>query len=115
MKRLAVIVGVLLILIIGGGLTAQLTTNRDATTFLPVLRTVDNPDGSTLAISPWQGEQLFLLVGFVLVNVIGIGATIAIVIWLLHRFVAQAKVDEKPPTVAVEKKPVASARAAQKS
>jgi len=116
-NRLAIIFVVFVILVIGGGLTAQLTTNRDAADFFPVLRQVGSPDGSTLAVVPWKAEQMLLLIGFVLFNLIGIAATIAIVMWLLHRFVKQAKESENQGTAAKAVEPARAARseAAQKT
>jgi hypothetical protein len=108
----------MVILIVGGGLTAQLTTNRNAADFLPVLKQVDSPDGSTLAVVPWKAEQIVLLVGFILFNMIGIGATLALVMWLLNRFVKEANATEKRIVTPVkDEKPARAARseAAQKT
>jgi hypothetical protein len=116
-KRLAIIFVVMVILIIGGGLTAQLTTDRNAADFFPILKQVDSPDGSTLAVVPWKAEQLILLVGFVLFNMIGIGVTLALVMWLLNRFVKQANATEKLVTTTTDAKPARAGRsgAAQKT
>jgi Na+-transporting methylmalonyl-CoA/oxaloacetate decarboxylase gamma subunit len=116
-NRLVIIFVVILVLIISGGLTAQLTTNRDAADFFPVLKQVDSPDGSTLAVVPWKAEQMILLVGFVLFNLIGMAATIALVMWLLHRFVKQAKESENQGTAAKAVEPARAGRseAAQKT
>jgi hypothetical protein len=93
------------VLIVGGGLTALLTTNNDSSSYLPVLRQVGSPEGSTLEVVGWKAEQLFLLVGFIIFNLVGIGATLAILMWLLHRFVKQANATENQGTTvtAVEK------------
>ncbi len=117
MKRLTTLIVIMVILILAGGLTAQLTTNRDAADFFPVLRQVGSPDGSTLAVVPWKAEQLVLLVGFVLFNLIGIAATLALVMWLLHRFVKQAKESENQPrgAMSVEGTRAGRAEAAQKT
>ncbi len=77
--------GVLLLVIIGGGLTAQIAQQgpRDA---IPVfVIQTENPDASVFESVPWKAEQLVLFIGFVLFNLIGIAATIAIIMWLLHR------------------------------
>jgi len=85
MKRAAFIIGALLLLIIGGGLTAQIAQQggRDA---IPVfVITTDNPDASVFESVPWKAEQLLLLIGFLLFNLIGIGVTIALIMWFLNR------------------------------
>lgn len=110
MKQLTTIIVVMVILIIGGGLTTLLTTNRDAADFFPVLRQVDSPDGSTLAVVPWKAEQMVLLVGFILFNLIGIAATIALVMWLLHRFVKEAKASENQPSSVTTTEPTRAGR-----
>ena len=90
MKRLGVIIGAVLILIIGGGLTAQLVS-QSSEDWLPVQRQVADPEGSTLAAEPWEAQQFVILVGFILFNLIGMGVTIAVVMWLLSRQIKRAK------------------------
>ena len=73
------------LLIIGGGLTAQIAQQggRDA---IPVfVIQTENPDASVFESAPWKAEQLVLFIGFVLFNLVGIAATIALIMWLLHR------------------------------
>ncbi len=89
MKQLTFLVVVLIILVGGGLLTSQLSTN-DASLF-PVIKQTDNPSGSVSEVVPWKAEQFFLLVGFILVNMIGIGATLALIFWVLDRGVRNAK------------------------
>ena len=98
MRRVAFILGVLLLLIIGGGLTAQIAQQggRDA---IPVfVIQTENPDASVFESAPWKAEQLVLLVGFLLFNLIGMALTIALVMWFLNRQVKNVKagVEEKP-------------------
>ena len=96
MKRVAFVLGALLLVIIGGGLTAQIAQQggRDA---IPVfVIQTENPDASVFESVPWKAEQLVLFVGFVLFNMVGIAATIAIVMWLLHRQVKSVRGDVKP-------------------
>jgi hypothetical protein len=68
-------------LIIGGGLTSQILAGGQGSLFITQSNT---PDASTLAAAPWQTEQLVLFVGFILFNLIGMGVTVMIVMWLLH-------------------------------
>lgn len=94
MKRLMGIVVVLVILLAGGGLTAQFIANNGAAP-LPVLQQSNNPEGSVSEMVPWQAEQLFMLIGFILVNLIGIAITIALVMWLLDRGVKQSRAEQR--------------------
>ena len=90
MKRLLFFAVLMVILLAGGGLTALLI-NSGSGTILPILQTVGSPDGSTAVVLPWKAEQFFLLVGFILFNLIGIVATLAIIFWFLDRGVRQAR------------------------
>jgi hypothetical protein len=89
MKRLAIVVAAVLVLLIGGGLTAQILVGGGHSLFLT--QSTD-PDASVLSAAGWQAEQLVLFIGFILFNLIGIGATIALVMWILHRGVKEVEV-----------------------
>ena len=95
MKRLGIIVALLLLLLIGGGLTMQLISNGDAG-LLPVLRQTANPDASVADVIPWKAEQFVLAVGFILFNLIGMGVTIAAVFWLLDRAIRRSRAEAVP-------------------
>ncbi|MCL4248944.1 MAG: hypothetical protein KJ065_12430 [Anaerolineae bacterium] len=84
MRNLIIFGGLLLLLIIGGGLTSQLIANQSGTV-LPVLTQTVDPNASPTSMLPWKAEQFFLLVGFVIFNLVGIAATIALVFWFLDR------------------------------
>jgi hypothetical protein len=90
MRRLLIFAGLMVLLIIGGGLTAELISSGGGSP-LPVLTQTINPDASRTAIVPWKAEQFFLLVGFILFNLIGIAATIAIIVWLLDGAIRRNK------------------------
>ena len=90
MKRLAIVVGVVVILLVGGGLTAQLLIGGNSL----IIQQSSIPDASVLAAAPWQSEQLVLFVGFILFNLIGMAATIAVVMWLLNWGVKKAEAEE---------------------
>lgn len=94
MRRLLILAVILVILIIGGGLTMQLATEDGIGGVLPVLRTVDNPTGSTLELTSQKAEQLFLLIGFIVFNLVGIAVTLAVLMWFLHRGVKIVKGSE---------------------
>lgn len=83
MRRLAFLIVALFILIAGGGLTMQLVSGGGS--LLPVLQQVSAPDASPTTVLPWKAEQFFLMVGFILFNLVGIGATLAVLFWLLDR------------------------------
>lgn len=89
MKRFGVIVLLLVLLIVGGSLTAQFVTGDGSV--LSGVQQTNNPSASTLVAEPWQAEQFVLLAGFLLFNLIGIGATIALIMWYLDRNVRIVK------------------------
>ncbi|MBZ0302969.1 MAG: hypothetical protein K8J31_24700 [Anaerolineae bacterium] len=95
MNRLAIVVGLVLLLLIGGGLTTQLMSGGSNPLF--IMQTT-SPDASTLSAAPWQAEQLVIFIGFVLFNLIGMAVTIMIVMWFLHRGVKQAHATENAVT-----------------
>lgn len=92
MKRLGILVALMLLLIIGGGLSMQLISTSDAG-LLPVLRQTANPDSSVADVIPWKAEQFFLAVGFILFNLIGMAVTLAVVFWLLDRAIRRSSAE----------------------
>ena len=103
-ERMAVLIAALFILAAGGFITAILSGN-DLSDVLPFLIQTSDPEANPLRAEPWQAEQIFLLIGFILFNMVGIGATIAVIMWLLHRGVRQVEggdviVDEGEPAEA---------------
>lgn len=93
MRQLAFLVFVILLLIIGGGLTAQIASQGGTFQVPAAIRTTNDPDASVLDMTPWKAEQLFLVIGFILFNLIGAGVTVAVVFWLLHRQVKRVKTE----------------------
>lgn len=87
MKRLALLAVLVILLLAGGGLT-QLLLGGGLDSLFIVQSTA--PDSSILTAAPWQTEQLLLMVGFIVVNLLGMGVTLGIVFWLLHRGVKRA-------------------------
>lgn len=87
MKRLALLAVMMILLLAGGGLTHMLL-GGGLDSFFIVQST--SPDSSVLTAAPWQTEQLLLMVGFLVVNLLGMGVTLGIVFWLLHRGVRRA-------------------------
>lgn len=97
MKRLALLIVILAILGAGGTLTA-LTTGDWTATSLPGAK-VQCADAacSTFLAEPWEAGQFILLVGFILFNMIGIGATLALLFWFLNKQVATVKASGDAP------------------
>ena len=87
MKRLALLAALVIILLAGGGLT-QLLLGEGLDSLFIVQSTA--PDSSIMTAAPWQTEQLLLMTGFIVVNLLGMGVTLGIVFWLLHRGVKRA-------------------------
>jgi hypothetical protein len=85
------VAGIVLILLVGGGLTAQILVGGDSL----IIQQSSIPDASTLSAAPWQSEQLVLFIGFIVFNLVGMAATIAIAMWFLHRGVKQAEAEQK--------------------
>ncbi len=96
MKRLLVMFVILAVLAAGGSLTAALVASGGTPDFLPFLKQVSSPDGSVLVATPAQGQALVLFIGFILVNLIGMGITIGVVLWLLHRGVKSVEGQARP-------------------
>ncbi len=94
MRKLVFVAVTVIVLLVGGGLTSMILVGGGRSLFI---QQTDIPDASTMAAAPWQAEQLVLLVGFLLFNLIGMAATIAIVLWLLHRGVKQVRANDAPP------------------
>jgi len=94
-RTLGIIIGLLVILVVGGALTQQLFGDGGV---LPVIQQTSSPSGSTAEVEGWQAEQFILLAGFLVVNLVGIGATIAALMWFLSRGVKQAEAE----TIALE-------------
>lgn len=86
MKNAAIVVIIIFIILAGGGLLTAIAGDAGSITeLLPFLQQTGNPEASVMEAEPWQVEQLFLLIGFLLFNIIGIGLTIAGIMWFLNR------------------------------
>ncbi len=80
-----VIILILVILVSGGFLTTIMGDGGSVGDVLPFLHQTSNPAASVMEAEGWQTEQLFLLTGFILFNMIGIGLTLAGIMWFLNR------------------------------
>jgi hypothetical protein len=90
-KRLLIVVVVIVILIIGGGLTAQIASNGNQLAIPGLIRQTNNPDASALDMAPWKAEQLFLFIGFIIFNLVGIAVTLMAIFWFLNRQIKTVK------------------------
>lgn len=102
MRLLGILVVLVVLLLVGGGLTSMLVADGGGS-LVPILQQVGSPDASVTTVLPWKAEQFFLLVGLILFNLVGIAATIAIVLWLIDRGIKKSKAE-----AALESKAVAS-------
>jgi hypothetical protein len=85
MKRLGVLAGIFIVLLAGGAITSNLLSSD-----LAVMQTM-NPNGNVLTATPNQAAAFIVVVGFIIVNVVGAGLTLALVFWLLNRQVTVVK------------------------
>lgn len=72
-------------MVIVGGLVTVISNAGGIDAVLPYLETTSDTSASTAYAEGWQAEQLFLLIGFLVINIVGIGATIAGLMWFLNR------------------------------
>lgn len=86
MKRgVLILAGLLIITIAGSVLTSGLGFS------LPTVQQTNNPAASFFEATPDQSIYLLLMIGFILVNVVGAGLTVAFLFWLSNREVKRAK------------------------
>jgi hypothetical protein len=95
-KRMAILVGILVILLVTGGLTSQIANNGGELRLPGIIRQVDNPDASALDMLPWKAEQLFLMIGFLVFNMVGIAVTLMGLMWFLNRQIKSVRQPAAP-------------------
>ncbi len=91
MKRLALLIVILAILGAGGTLTALTSGDWSATSIPGAKVQCADAACSTFLAEPWEAGQFILLIGFIVFNLIGIGATLALLFWFLNKQVASVK------------------------
>ena len=91
MRRFTFFVVLIILLLAGGGLTSLLIATGG--NVLPILQQVGAPDASPTTVLPWKANQFFILVSFVLFNLVGIAVTLAVVMWVIDRGVKRSKVE----------------------
>ncbi|MBK8027878.1 MAG: hypothetical protein IPK19_42515 [Chloroflexi bacterium] len=93
MRRFSILIGLVLLLLIGGGLTALLNTSDGQV--LPILQQVGAPDASPTLMLPWKANQFIIMIGFILFNLVGMAVTLAIVLWFVDRGVRKSRAEAK--------------------
>lgn len=91
MRRFTFFVVLIILLLAGGGLTSLLIATGGQV--LPILQQVGAPDASPTTILPWKANQFFILVAFVLFNLVGIAVTLAVVMWVIDRGLKRGKAE----------------------
>jgi hypothetical protein len=85
------IVVMIVLMLIGGGLTAQLQSGTGDGAIPFVIRQSNDPEASAIDAAPWQVEHLVLFIGLVLSSLVGLGGGIALLLWFLDTSVREAK------------------------
>jgi flagellar basal body-associated protein FliL len=93
MRRFVFFVVLVVVLLVGGGLTSMLISSGGQV--LPVLQQVGAADASPTELLPWKANQFFLLIAFVLFNLVGIAITIGALLFLLDWGIKRSKADAK--------------------
>jgi hypothetical protein len=94
-KRLMIVMAVIVVLIVTGGLTSQIASQGGNVSIPGVVRQTSNPDASALDMTTWKAEQMFLAVGFILFNLVGMALTITLVIWFVSHQVKKVGAEGK--------------------
>jgi hypothetical protein len=87
-KRIAIFAALIILMIAGGAVTVFYTSQGSAAPIPAGVYQTADPEASVFVAADWQAQQFFLLVGFILFNLIGIGVTIALIMWFLSRQIA---------------------------
>lgn len=112
MKRLAILFALMLIMVIGGGLTAQIQASGGELRIPGVIRQTNDPNASALDVTPWKAEQLVIVVLFILFSpfppglipmAIGIMAVMWFLDWQIKRTKAGARSAKSESNLSTEK------------
>ena len=90
MRRLSILAILFVILLAGGAITSNLLSSDLA------IQQTTNPNGDALTATPDQAAAFILIVGFIIMNVIGAGLTLALVFWLLNHQVTAVRQEVEP-------------------
>lgn len=81
-RKLGILIGLMLVTVMCGAISAGLL---NAPLGGLLIQQTSNPDASPFTATPVQAFQLIAWIGFILVNMIGMGLTIAAFFWLVNR------------------------------
>jgi Na+/melibiose symporter-like transporter len=81
----------MIVLLAGGAMTSLLIAGGSQV--LPILQQVSGPDASPTSVLPWKANQLFILIGFALFNLVGIAITLAVIFWAVDWGLKQSKAE----------------------
>lgn len=95
-RRLLIFMGALVVLAVSGGLTSFIAAEGTAGLIPGVLEVTSRPEASVTAFGGNQGVWFFLLIIFIVVNLVGASLTGAAIFWFLNREVERAKAAEAP-------------------
>lgn len=94
MRRLGILAGFVILLTVFGAGSAGLLPS------VPFLVQTADPNASPMMATPEQANQLFFWIVFVLINLVGAGVTLAIVMWFLGRATNHARnLPNNPPAI----------------
>ncbi len=94
MKRFQFIVGAVLLLVIGGGLTSYIAAEGVGGLIPGVLDQTTVPEGDVNTVADGQGVALVIWIGFLMFNLVGASLTFAAVTWYLNREVTRVQADD---------------------
>ena len=97
MRLIVIIVAIVVILVGGGILSSGMLQETDI-----LVQQTNSPEASFFEATPDQAAWLFVIVGFIIFNVIGAGVTIMLVIWFLDRSLKSSQAQADAPAVATE-------------
>lgn len=87
MRGVLILAALIIVVLAAGGLTAQLAS------FDVAIHQTDSPDASVFTATPGQSAAFFVMVGFIVFNVLGAGLTLAAVFWFLNRQIIRSQAE----------------------
>lgn len=94
MKRFGFLIGAVLLLIIGGGLTSQIAANNGQNNLPATITQFEQPDASVFEATPAQAQGFMLFILVALSSLIGMGLVIAALFYFLDRGVRHSRAME---------------------
>ena len=91
MKQLSVLFALILLMVIGGALTYQISNSGSDSLVAVTREQVDTPEASTLQVAPSQAGLLVIVVFAALGGLVSMGIGLAAAFWFLHRSVVESK------------------------